>query len=115
MEPRYTLDPNQIVAETLEQEVMVVNLDNGYYYVLEGVGAELWPWVTAGASVPEAAAALAQRYTGSAAEIEAAVRSFVEGLASEGLLTPAAAGSAAPGPNARAGHHAPGLHAADHV
>lgn len=91
MEPRYTIDEDQIVAETLEREVMVVNLDNGYYYVLEGTGADLWPWLTAGASVPEAAAALAQRYSGGAAEIETAVRAFVAQLAAEALLKPAAA------------------------
>lgn len=90
MEPRYTIDEDQIVAEALEHEVMVVNLDNGYYYVLEGTGADLWPWLTAGASVPEAAAALGQRYSGGAAEIEAAVRAFVAQLAAEALLTPAA-------------------------
>jgi hypothetical protein len=94
MEPRYTIDVDQIVSEALEREVMVVNLENGYYYVLEGTGAELWPWLTAGASVPEAAAALAQRYSGDAAQIEAAVRQFVADLAGEALLRPAEAGAA---------------------
>ena len=94
MEFRYTTNEDQIVAEALEHEVMVVNLDNGYYYVMEGTGADLWPWLTAGASVPEAAAALARQYSGERAEIEAAVRAFVAQLAGEALLTPAAADAA---------------------
>ena len=94
MEARYTINPDQIVAEALEHEVMVVNLDNGFYYVLEGSGADLWPWLTAGASAPEIAAALAQRYQGEPAALEQAVRDFTAQLAGEGLLQPAPAAAA---------------------
>lgn len=91
MEARYQVDGEKIVHEVLDQEAMVVNLDNGYYYALEGTAVDIWQALAAGASAPEAAVALLQRYTGNRAEMEAAVRSFLAELVAETLLTPIAA------------------------
>src|SRR4051812_48086549 len=99
MEDRYQVDGEKIVHEVLDQEAMVVNLDNGYYYALEGTAVDIWQALAAGANAPEATAALLRRYTGDQAEIEAAVRSFAAELVTETLLTTAAA----PGPAAAAG------------
>jgi len=88
MEDRYRIDENKIVHEVLDQEAMVVNLDNGHYYALEGTAVDIWQAVAAGASAPEAADSVLQRYSGSRAEVEAAVRHFVAELLAESLLTP---------------------------
>ena len=90
MQARYTVDVDQIVAEALEGEVMVVNLANGYYYVIEGTGADLWPLLAGGSTVSEAASAMAQRYRASTLEIETAVSEFVAQLVAEDLLNAAA-------------------------
>jgi hypothetical protein len=86
---RYTADQDRIVAEVLEGEVMVVDLASGYYYVLEGTGADLWSLLANGSSVSEAAVALTRRYAASPAEIEAAAADFVNQLLAENLLDPA--------------------------
>src|SRR5438270_741872 len=55
METRYRVDENRIVHEVLDQEAMLVNLDNGYYYALEGSAVQIWQAVLAGDSVTGAA------------------------------------------------------------
>jgi hypothetical protein len=96
MDQRYTFNEDQIVHEVLDDEVVLVNLDNGHYYMLQGTGALIWQAVSAGATVSETAAALQRRYTGSPAEIAAAVRGFVDHLAQEALLQSALEGSGSP-------------------
>jgi hypothetical protein len=97
MEPRYRVDENKIVHEVLDQEAMLVNLDNGYYYALEGSAVDIWQALAAGASVPEAAQRLLQRYGVTRPAAEEAVRKFVDELVAEELLMPAeAAEPAAP-------------------
>ena len=89
MDARYTTDEERIVAEVLEGEVMVVNLANGYYYVMEGTGADLWSLLANGASVSEATASMTRRYAVSADEIETVVTEFANQLLAEDLLDPA--------------------------
>jgi hypothetical protein len=100
MEPRYTVDENQIVFEVLDQEVMVVNLDTGYYYALEGTAVEIWQAMAAGATAAEAAEAVMTQYEGTRPEVAAAIDQFVAELLREALLIPAAA---EPGPPAASG------------
>jgi hypothetical protein len=96
---RYTTDQDRIVAEVLEGEVMVVNLANGYYYVLEGTGADLWSLLAHGSTVAEATAAMTRRYAATPAEIETAVIDFVNQLVTEDLLDPAGDEVAAAAPD----------------
>ena len=107
METRYRIDEDKIVHEVLDQEAMVVNLDNGHYYALEGTAVDIWQAMASGASAPEAVDGLLNRYSGQRAEVEGVVRQFVAELVTETLLTPLAddappepAAAAAPAPAA---------------
>ena len=42
---------DQIVHETIDGETVVINLDSGSYYSLEGSGADLWSRLLAGESL----------------------------------------------------------------
>src|SRR6188474_2677949 len=96
MEPRYTVDENEIVFEVLDQEVMVVNLDTGYYYALEGAASDIWQAIAAGATASETTGALLARYAASRPEVAEAVAQFLAELLQESLLIPAPPGAAAP-------------------
>jgi hypothetical protein len=97
MEAHYRVDENKIVHEVLDQEAMLVNLDNGYYYALEGCAVDIWQTLAAGASVPETAQRLLQRYLVPPADAEEAVRKFVDELVAEELLVPAESDALTPG------------------
>ncbi len=42
-----------VVHETIEGEVVIVNLDKGLYFSIDGVGAHIWAMIVAGNSINE--------------------------------------------------------------
>ena len=96
MDQRYAIDDQKIVHEGLENEVVVVNLDSGHYYILEGTAIEIWNLLVSGASVAETVDALHRRYPGDHPAIQDAVTSFIDELKQEDLLADAPASAGAP-------------------
>jgi hypothetical protein len=87
MNRRFAVDEDRVVYEVLEGEVVVVNLDTGHYYILDNTAAEIWQRLVDGATPAEVVHALSIRHPADGETIREAVRSFVEQLAQEGLLT----------------------------
>jgi len=87
---RWAVDETSVVADVLNDEVVVVDLDSGAYYVLEGSASVIWQTVAAGQDVPAVVAMLSDWYPDQASEIATAVPDFIAQLANEGLLVPAA-------------------------
>jgi hypothetical protein len=72
--------------ETIEGEVMVIDLTTGSYYSLRNSGAEIWQAVDRGDAEGEIGDALALRYAAPPAEIRSAVAQLLEQLSAEGLI-----------------------------
>ena len=85
---RFKVNTPPVIHQTLDGEVIVVNLDTGTYYSLAGSSAEIWTAVEQGSSVDETVEATLGRYDGSRAEVEPAVREFIDELVSEELIAP---------------------------
>jgi hypothetical protein len=86
---RWKINKPQVVHEVFEDEVVIVNLDNGNYYSLNQTGAEIWGWVENGASGEEIVAAVLQRYEGNQEDVQQAVSAVIEEFQREELVTPA--------------------------
>jgi hypothetical protein len=86
---RLAVNPRRVVHETIDGETILIHLETGAYYSLEGSGAELWNLLVSGHSVDELCAEVARRYpaTGDAAS---AARTFATEVLREQLLEPAA-------------------------
>jgi Coenzyme PQQ synthesis protein D (PqqD) len=84
---RFRIETPPVIHETLDGEVIVVNLDTGVYYSLTGVAAEIWAAVEAGASTAQAAAELHVRYDAPRDDIDGAVAHFVHELEREQLIS----------------------------
>jgi|JI10StandDraft_1071094.scaffolds.fasta_scaffold68600_3 hypothetical protein len=97
---RVTVRSNPIVHETLDGEAVIINLQSGTYYSLQGVGAVLWQDVVASTTV----AALGERISAEAGlsgdAARAAVERFVAGLHDEALVAvePPPTGAPSDGP-----------------
>jgi hypothetical protein len=90
METFHTDLPN-IMHEMIDNEVVVVNLDNGTYYSFDGLGGQIWERLgNGGASLEGLQAQLAARYLGEPERIASAVAGFVARLHEEGLVRAAA-------------------------
>jgi hypothetical protein len=72
--------------ETIEGEVMVIDIATGSYYSLRDSGAVVWQGVERGAAEAEIAQELARRYDAPAGEISSAVSRLLGELQAEGLV-----------------------------
>jgi coenzyme PQQ synthesis protein D (PqqD) len=84
----------QVVDDTIEGEVIVIDLDSGTYYSLRDTSAAIWHCIKAGAAEASIGDSLAERYAASREEIASAVSRLLDELAAERLIEEAAEGVA---------------------
>src|SRR5829696_4061499 len=85
-EQRYRINSPFVVHETIDGEVIMVNLDTGSYYSLDGAGAVLWEHLEKGASLPTAIEAVRGLYDAAPGAIETAAETLLAALLAEDLL-----------------------------
>jgi hypothetical protein len=90
------IDPAQVIHETVDGEVILIALQTGCYYSIEGSGAEAWTALAAGRSIAEVTADLESSYAAEAGVIEAAVSDLVEWIVAERLAVPVDLNGSAP-------------------
>lgn len=84
---QYTVHP-KIVSETIDGEVIILNLDRGRYYSLTRAGTDAWNALGRAASAPEIVEELLARYRGTRSEVEQAVEQLLDHLRREELILP---------------------------
>ena len=100
---RFRVNTPPVIHQTLDGEVIVINLDTGTYYSIAGPGAEIWAAVERGSSVEETVEEALHRYDAGRPILEQAVKRFVDELLQEQLLVPAGEDAQAPASAARNG------------
>jgi hypothetical protein len=75
-----------VVHETIDGEAILIHLVTGTYYSLDGVGAEVWGALCAGADQELLLAAARERYDADPLEVTGAVSELAQRLLGEGLL-----------------------------
>jgi hypothetical protein len=88
---RFRINMPPVIHQTLDGEVIVVNLDSGVYYSLVGSAAGVWASLEEGASAGQAVEDAVGRYDAPRQVVEAAVTRFVDELHEEGLIVEAGA------------------------
>jgi hypothetical protein len=83
---RFRVNSPKVTHETVDDEVVIINLDSGSYYSMSGIGAAIWSLIDSGASIDEAAAHAAGRYAGEAESIRAGLIALVKELHGEALI-----------------------------
>jgi hypothetical protein len=83
----FAINNPHVVHETIDGETILIHLGTGTYYSLDGVAAEVWELLVAGASDSETGARLKARYETDPARVEQCVGSLIEELLQEDLLT----------------------------
>ena len=87
MDDVFRIDAANIMHEVIDGEVVVVNLENGTYYSLDAVGADVWTLLAEGRTLTAVVDAVAARYVGERDTIAAGVEAFVRRLHEEKLVT----------------------------
>ena len=86
MTPVLRANAPHVVHETIDGEAILIHLVTGTYYSLDGVGAEIWGVLAAGADQETLLEAADQRYEGDPVEVARAISALAAELLSEGLL-----------------------------
>ena len=90
--------PN-IVYQTIEEEVVIVDLKDGFYYSLTKSGAYIWERLIAGLSKESITEELVSLYEGKREEIAKAVNDLIARLEKERLIAQTTEPAAAPNQN----------------
>ena len=116
MTTRFRVNSPNVIHETIEGEVILIDLKTGTYYSLRDAGATVWQAMQNGAGEDGIAAELRSRYDASDEQIREAVRRLLAELEREGLVraddgeaAPAATPSASDNGGARVPFAAPVL------
>lgn len=83
---RYRLNEPAVVADIIDGEAVIMNLERGNYYSLDRSGAAVWRLIVTGFSAAEIAAAAAARYGLSGAELTPDIVRLMAKLAEEQLI-----------------------------
>ncbi|MDZ7957765.1 MAG: PqqD family protein [Aulosira sp. DedQUE10] len=82
----FRVNSPQVVCEMIDGEVVIVNLERGYYYSLLKTGAEVWSRIEGRIDSHSLIQEMTQAYDGSAEEIATAIDEFLENLQHEELI-----------------------------
>lgn len=85
----YRINSADIMHETIDGEVVIINLDHGLYYSLEGTGAWIWERLSEARSLDGLAAISAEHFEGDPGQMRASIESFLTRLGEEALICPA--------------------------
>lgn len=84
----YRINSPQVISETIENEVIIINLESGFYYNLNQTAADIWRLIETTANTDEIIASLSRQYEASPLEIKNAVISLIEQLQEEDIIVP---------------------------
>jgi hypothetical protein len=85
---RFQVNNPRVMHETIEGEVILINLDTGTYYSLRDAGALVWRGVEQHADEEEIVAGLERTYSGAVAEMRETVTALLDELRQEQLISP---------------------------
>lgn len=88
LDASYRMNESEVIAESVDGELLIINLRNGIYYSSDGTGDQIWPLLVAHASLSDIAAWLSARYSADVSEVQRAVLTFADELEREELVVP---------------------------
>ena len=93
---RYSVCAPHVIHETIDGEVVIINLESGNYYSLRGSGARIWEGIAGGADIDAIGDDLLGAFDGLDGRPD--VSAFLEELEREGLISRTADDARGAGP-----------------
>jgi hypothetical protein len=85
----FRVNSPRVMHETIDEEVMLIDLATGNYYCLRHAGVDIWHAIERGADEGGIGDALELRYDGRREQMVSAVHQLLEELTGEGLIVSA--------------------------
>lgn len=80
------INSDKVVHETIDNEVIIINLDTGTYYSLVETGLDVWQAIEQGVSRPAMDETLARLYDADPSQVSTALDEFIGQLLSEEIV-----------------------------
>ena len=84
----YRVNSPNVIHEVIDGEAVLVNLENGSYYSIDKVGADIWSLIERSTPVSQIIEAIDQQYEGDREAIEEGVNQLITELQQEALIVP---------------------------
>ena len=84
----FRINSPAVVHETIDGEAVIVNMKNGSYYSVDGVGAVIWGLIDEQMHLEEIRSALMDQYIGEPEEIKEGLMKLVRQLLEDNLILP---------------------------
>jgi hypothetical protein len=85
---RLRVNAPQVIHESIDDEVVVVNLESGSYYSLAGTAAKIWGLLDEGVLLENLPDVLLESLEGDESEVVSSVAEFVSELRADELMVP---------------------------
>ena len=83
---QYKVNSTNIIHETIDDEVVIVDLESGFYFSLRGTAAQIWANIIAGVSEPDIIKYLSVQYNIDQAQIDKSIKDFIHQLIEENII-----------------------------
>jgi transposase-like protein len=85
---RFKINSSQVAQETIDGEVVIINLQSGIYYSLQNVGASIWGLIENGMTIDQTIDSIARQYDGNRSDIDSGVNQLITELKQADLIEP---------------------------
>ncbi|MFA5146253.1 MAG: PqqD family protein [Candidatus Omnitrophota bacterium] len=83
---KYRIDKDKVTYRVIDNEAVILNLDSGYYYSLNGVGTEIWKMMAVGKTTDEILDYFEAEYRLSKSRLKGDLLELINDLEREGLI-----------------------------
>lgn len=85
---RYKIHSPRIAHETIDDETVLIDFDNGVYFSTTGTGAAILDWLAVGLTRDEVMEAMSRHFSGDPSVMGIALDDFIRQLEAEALILP---------------------------
>ena len=83
---KYRIDKDLIAYRIINGETVILNLDNGYYYNLDGAGTDIWQAIDQGLTLDEILELLKKEYGAPETILKKDMLEFIKNLEQKKLI-----------------------------
>jgi hypothetical protein len=84
--PQFQIRSPMVIHQTIDDEVIIINLDKGHYFSLSNAGVDIWELIDLEATLDQIVNGLVEYYEGAQDSIEAEVYRLLSALEAEELI-----------------------------
>src|SRR5262245_17760554 len=83
----YTIDRERVTWDEIDDETLIINVETGYYFSLDGVGSLIWSMLVAGVDERDMVARIVSEFEVEESTARADLHELVDALATEELVS----------------------------